>query len=173
MKYFIYILSISILTVIFLLKSNYFKSFLNGLTTKTNNFKLNKLIISLNRLLKHTNKLLQPLPLSLGLITGLLAWSIQGTAFYILLYQFGFELPIYIAISIYSIALISGALSFIPGGIGSTEIVMGVLLYYFGAPKEIIVIAPIIIRITSLWFAVFIGLLSTMIITQKINTTYN
>jgi uncharacterized protein (TIRG00374 family) len=167
---FILVISCVILAATFLLRTHFFQSFLNKYSANSNNSKLRNLVNLFCQLLKNTQKLLQLKPLSTGLIFGFFAWTIQGTAFYVLLDQLGFELPIYIAISIYSIALISGALSFIPGGIGSTEIVMGVFLYNFGAPKEIVIMAPIIIRITSLWFAVFIGLISTIIITRKIHT---
>lgn len=167
---FIILLSIVIVTFIFLLKSRLTHKILNHFKNKTSSLNFTKLINTISSLLEHTKTLLQTKTLILGFTIGFLAWFAQGTAFYILLNQLGFELPLFIAISIYSIALISGALSFIPGGIGSTEIVMGVFLYYFGAPTEIVIIAPIIIRITSLWFAVFIGLISTLVITNKINS---
>ncbi|MFV2059355.1 MAG: YbhN family protein [Gammaproteobacteria bacterium] len=170
---FISLLLTTILLIIFTLRIKYLQTFLLKYNNNFKSARLNKIIESINNLLAHTQILLQPQPLSIGLIIGFFAWSIQGAAFYILLQQLGFEIPFYTAISIYSIALISGALSFIPGGIGSTEIVMGVFLYYFGAPKEIVIMAPIIIRITSLWFAVLVGLISTIIITKRVNFIEN
>jgi len=168
-NFFIILLAILILIFIYLLKSKYLQLILTFFKNFITSKKFIKIIDNASLLLKHSKTLLQYYSLSNGLILGLLAWSIQGAAFYLLLYQLNFNLPIYIAVSIYSIALISGALSFIPGGIGSTELVMGVFLYYFDAPKEIVVLAPIIIRITSLWFAVLVGLISTVVITKNID----
>lgn len=165
---FIILLSIFILLIILLIKSNYLSEFTQYCLKKIQSPKIKSLLNSLISLVSHSKSLLQIKPLSIGAILGIIAWTVQGTAFYLLLSQLGFNIPIHIAISIYSIALIAGALSFIPGGIGSTEIVMGIFLYYFGAPKDIVVIAPIIIRLTSLWFAVAIGLISTVLITQYI-----
>lgn len=168
-QFFIIVLLITILVLILLLKSNYFQSILKFCKNYSNSKIITKFEHNIKLLLEHSKTLLYSPALSIGLISGFIAWSIQGTAFYLLLTQLEFNITIFSAISIYSIALISGALSFVPGGIGSTEIVMGVFLYYFGAPKEIVVIAPIIIRITSLWFAVLIGLISTIIISKNIN----
>jgi len=168
-KIFIIILAIVIVTLLLLLKSNSIQPLFKFCSSKLKSVKIITFFDSISLLLEHSKLLLKNKPLAIGTILGLFAWTIQGTAFYILLNQLGFELPIYIAISIYSIALLSGALSFVPGGIGSTEIVMAVFLYYFGAPKEIVVLAPITIRITSLWFAVAIGLFATILVTKEIS----
>ena len=61
------------------------------------------------------------------------------------------------AVSIYGIAVLVGALSFLPGGLGSTELVMGLLLVSLGVDKPVAVAATLICRIATLWFAVFIG----------------
>jgi uncharacterized protein (TIRG00374 family) len=158
----------SIVILIILLQTNYIQLLLSYLVKLIKFKKLNKFILNIKQLLEHSKFLLNYRSLFFGTFLGFVAWSIQGVAFYILLTQLGFAIPAYIAISIYSIALISGALSFIPGGIGSTEIVMGIFLYNYGAPKEIVVMAPIIIRMTSLWFAVIIGLISTVVITKNL-----
>ncbi len=167
-NFFIILLSLFILLIIILIKSNYLPKISHFFCDKFHSKKIKSLLDSLISLSSHAKTLLQIKSLSIGAVLGVIAWTIQGTAFYILLNQLGFTIPIHIAISIYSIAIIAGAVSFIPGGIGSTEIVMGVFLYSFGAPKEIVVIAPIIIRMTSLWFAVAIGLISTVLITKNI-----
>ncbi len=170
-KVFILILTFFIIALILSLKLGYLQKILDyGISTITFR-KIVSLLNSLTALLNNASIMLKLPSLSIGLVLGILAWSIQAAAFYILLNELGFSIQLHIAISIYSIALLSGAVSFIPGGIGSTEIVMGVFLYYFGAPKEVVILAPIIIRITSLWFAVLIGLMATISITNKISET--
>ena len=58
--------------------------------------------------------------------------------------------------------LLAGALSFIPGGIGATEAVMYLLLTQTGVDSATALIIPLINRISTLWYAVLLGLLSSL-----------
>ena len=60
-------------------------------------------------------------------------------------------------IGIYAIAVLAGVLSFLPGGLGSTEAVMGVLLVAFGADGSAAVAITLLCRVATLWFAVALG----------------
>ena len=62
-----------------------------------------------------------------------------------------------LAIGVYSVSVLAGALSFIPGGIGSTEAVMILLLKLLGADTATAVAATLICRLATLWFAVILG----------------
>jgi uncharacterized protein (TIRG00374 family) len=68
------------------------------------------------------------------------------------------SVTIWLGVGIYAISVLIGALSFIPGGLGSTEAVMGFLLVAAGASPGDAVASTIICRVSTLWFAVFIGL---------------
>jgi uncharacterized membrane protein YbhN (UPF0104 family) len=48
-----------------------------------------------------------------------------------------------------------------PGGIGGMEVVMTSLLVARGAPLPVAVIATLMCRLATLWFAVMIGLVVT------------
>lgn len=100
--------------------------------------------------------------LYIGLSAGIVAWAIQGVAFYFVLTVLGYDISLYMAIAIYAISLLIGALSFVPGGIGTTEVVMGLLLHSLGADVTIAVSAPLISRLSTLWFAVVLGLLAIL-----------
>lgn len=106
----------------------------------------------------------------MGLITGLVSWSIQGFAFFFILHSLGFETSIAIAMGIYALSLLAGAASFIPGGIGSTELVMGLLLSASGADNAIAITAPLISRLSTLWFAVAVGFIATGILSACCET---
>ena len=95
-----------------------------------------------------------------GLVIGVMAWGAEGTAFYLTLDYLDIDTPVILAISIYAIAVLIGALSFIPGGLGGTEAVMGILLTATGADLSSAVAATIICRMATLWFAVVIGFLA-------------
>jgi uncharacterized protein (TIRG00374 family) len=62
------------------------------------------------------------------------------------------------ALSIYPIATLAGALSILPGGIGSTEAAIVAQLTYYDAPLVSAGIAAISIRIATIWFAILFGL---------------
>jgi len=100
-------------------------------------------------------------PLSLGFLIGAIAWCLQGLAFWYLLHDLGFDIPILLALGVYAVSLLAGALSMIPGGIGATEASMALLLGSAGAPNQIAIVAPIIARLGTLWFAVGLGILSS------------
>jgi glycosyltransferase 2 family protein len=104
--------------------------------------------------------------LLLALLTGLLAWGAEALALYVLLQVLGHPLPPPTAVSIYALSMLAGALSFMPGGLGGSEATMIVLLRMFGAPLPIAVSATLIIRLTTLWFAVLLGIAALSIRTK-------
>ncbi|MFQ6549162.1 lysylphosphatidylglycerol synthase transmembrane domain-containing protein [Aestuariibius sp. 2305UL40-4] len=107
--------------------------------------------------------------LSLGLFTepklltavGLLSlfgWLAEGYAFHLLLVWFGAELDMATAIAIFLFATLAGGLTGAPGGLGGAEIAMVALLTLKGISPEVAIAATSIIRLTTLWFAIAIGL---------------
>ena len=68
------------------------------------------------------------------------------------------DISIGVLAGVYAIAMIVGALSFLPGGLGSTEAVMMLLLLSVGVENSAAVSATLICRVTTLWFAVALGL---------------
>lgn len=121
-----------------------------------------KLIIHLTQLLRDARNFLAWRPLYLGLILGMAAWCLQGLAFYYLLHVMEVEASLPLAMGIYAVSLLAGALSMIPGGIGATEAAMALLLSAAGASTQHAIIIPVISRLSTLWFAVGIGLLATL-----------
>ncbi len=120
--------------------------------------KAGKAAMHIIKLLESSAMLLKNQQLFGGLILGLVAWGAEGVGFWYTLNLMGYDLPVLLAVSIYGIAVLVGALSFLPGGLGSTELVMGLLLVAMGVAKGDAVAATLICRIATLWFAVFIGL---------------
>ncbi len=99
--------------------------------------------------------LLIAIPLSL------LAWLLESIGFSLILKGFSFPLPLEQSIFIYAFSIIAGAVTMLPGGIGVTEGSMaGLLILIAKIPKSIAVVATLILRICTLWFAVMIGALS-------------
>lgn len=103
---------------------------------------------------------LTPLDLLVSLMTGLTAWGLTAYSFVLLLDHLGESVPALLALSIYPAAILVGAASMLPGGIGSTEATLVVLLVGVGVSVAGATIAAIGIRIASMWFATLLGLVS-------------
>ena len=99
----------------------------------------------------------RPALLALATAASVVAWAAEGFAFHIVLDRMGDPIPLALAISIYAMAMLAGALSFMPGGLGGAEAVMVALLVWQGMDTGTAVAATLIIRLTTLWFAVVIG----------------
>jgi len=112
----------------------------------------------LARLLDSAAVLLRPGYLLFGLSLGVLSWGLEGLSLYLIAQNVGVVgVSLETGIGIYAIAVLAGALSFLPGGLGSTEAVMGVLLVAFGADGASAVAITLLCRIATLWFAVALG----------------
>jgi len=169
---FVIIASLSLVFILAIIRSNYLNTYISTISEKIVFARAKKILLHVSELLKIARMLLSRQQLLLGLSLGLIAWGLQGIAFFIILQQLGFEHGIFIAIGIYAISLLAGAASFIPGGIGSTEAVMGILLISSGADATTAVAAPLISRLSTLWYAVLLGLLvSTYLSARPIETT--
>ena len=92
------------------------------------------------------------------LLIGMIGWAFEGLAFWLLLDWLGAGIALPAATAVFLIAVLSGALSGLPGGLGGTEATSVALLTLQGVPLDIAVLATAIIRIATLWFAVAIGL---------------
>ncbi len=109
-------------------------------------------------MLQTSSSLLRSGPLYYGLLLGLIAWAAEGYALYVVLERLGADTDIWLATGVYGISILAGAVSFVPGGLGSTELAMGSLLILSGVETPVAVAAVIICRLATLWFAVLIGL---------------
>lgn len=91
-------------------------------------------------------------------VLSLIAWFAEALAFYWVLGWMGASVSLQLAVFIYAAAMLAGALSFMPGGLGGAEAVMVALLMWAGMPVPDAVAATVLIRMTTLWFAVLLGL---------------
>jgi len=90
----------------------------------------------------------------------LAAWACEAFAFHLVLERMGVDVGLGWAMSVYALAMLAGAISFLPGGVGGAEAVMAAMLVAAGAPEAKAVAATVIIRLATLWFAVAIGVLT-------------
>lgn len=109
-------------------------------------------------MLERSARLLANRPLYAGLAVGLVAWGAEGFGFYLILGLMGMDVTLTLAVGVYAVSVLVGALSFLPGGLGSTEAAMALMLTLLGADLATAVSATLVCRLATLWFAVAIGL---------------
>ena len=110
------------------------------------------------RALRELAKIMTPSVMLPVLCIGTLGWGLEAIAFWMLLIWLETPLPFTAAAAIFLTAILAGALSGLPGGLGGTEATGVGLLILQGIAAEQAVIAILIIRVATLWFAIFIGL---------------
>jgi len=101
-----------------------------------------------------------PLDVLVSLVLGLLAASITSVSFVWLLSHLGVSIPTLAGLAIYPLAMLAGAASMLPGGVGSTEVAVVSLLSLFDVPLGVALLAAVGIRFSTLWFAVICGFIA-------------
>ncbi|WP_017430753.1 lysylphosphatidylglycerol synthase transmembrane domain-containing protein [Vreelandella jeotgali] len=124
--------------------------------------KLAGLLAQLADILLRARRCHRPHLLVLASLLSLAAWSAEALAFYWILGWLGADVSLAFACFVYALAMLAGALSFLPGGLGSAEAVMVSLLVVSGMATPTAVAATVFIRLATLWFAVALGLCCLM-----------
>jgi uncharacterized protein (TIRG00374 family) len=98
--------------------------------------------------------------LATTVVFGLLAWSAEALALLYILHLLGYEISIVSALFTYGFSLVVGGITLLPGGLGGAELTMLQLLIHQNIPSSVAVAATLVIRLTSLWFSVLLGILA-------------
>ncbi|WP_084635500.1 lysylphosphatidylglycerol synthase transmembrane domain-containing protein [Pseudoxanthomonas sp. J35] len=104
--------------------------------------------------------LMHPRTVLPAILHGAAAWSLTALAFTCLSHAAGVTLSWQLGIGIYPAAMLVGALSFIPGGVGTTEAAIVFMLGGAGVQTTVALTIAIGIRLASLWLAVMVGMLA-------------
>lgn len=120
--------------------------------------RLAALLAGLLETILHSGRLFSLPLLGSSLVLGLVAWGAEGAAFYYLVQALGLDMNLTTALFIYAFAMLVGAVSFLPGGLGGAELTMITLLVLNGMADGAAVAATVLIRLTTLWFAVILGI---------------
>jgi len=88
------------------------------------------------------------------------SWAWEGAALYLIFGGLGVERPELFALSVFAHAFgsITGALSFLPGGLLVTEGTLSLFFVSAGIAGDASVTATLLIRAVTLWFAILLGL---------------
>ena len=110
---------------------------------------------------------LNAVDLGRSLLLGGLAWSLTGASFVWLLGRLGADVPPLQAFTSFALAVLAGAASMLPGGVGSTELAIVTLISRLGAPIETAALAAVGIRLATLWFSILCGLASIAVLESR------
>ena len=104
------------------------------------------------------------LDIGIALGLGIIAWGLTSFGFLMLLHFLGLSMPFKAAFAIYPLAMLVGAASMLPGGLGSTELAIVALLAAQGVQLSVAAIAAVGIRLATIWFAILSGFISIVIL---------
>ena len=119
-----------------------------------------RLFARLRTALRHTARLFTLPIYAASLALALVGWFAESLAFARLLGDLGTGLTLLPAMFVFAAGMIVGALSMLPGGLGSTEATMIGLLLALGVDFDRALVATAVIRLTTLWFGVGLGSLA-------------
>jgi uncharacterized protein (TIRG00374 family) len=138
-------------------------------------FALQRLPVRLGKIVGHAIEVVLhsgrcfSLPMLLyGMVLGVGAWGAEGVAFYYVVNQLDGGISLQTALFIYGFAMVVGALSFFPGGLGGMEATMVALLILNHVAQPQAVAATVLIRLATLWFAVALGIFALSLPERKL-----
>jgi uncharacterized protein (TIRG00374 family) len=120
-------------------------------------FRLEKIALTIRDGLTSCRSWFTPLDLAVSMGLGLAAWGMTSYAFMWLLNDLAIPISPLAAFTIYPLAMLAGAASMLPGGVGSTELTIVILLGFYGVTSATAVLAAVGIRFATIWFSVLVG----------------
>ena len=103
-------------------------------------------------------KFSNPLVMGSATVLCITGWFAEAYGFHLLLFWMGADVSLTTAAAIFVFATIAGGATGAPGGVGGAEAAMVALLTLEGVPIEVSLAATAVIRLTTLWFAIGLGL---------------
>jgi uncharacterized protein (TIRG00374 family) len=115
-----------------------------------------RIFAHLRQMVEGTASLFQPAPLLISIGLGIASWLLEGIAFYACASIFG-DITLAQAVFIFTFANLVGAITFLPGGVGGTEVSMVTFLTALGFGFEEAAAITAVIRMGTLWFGICCG----------------
>lgn len=108
-------------------------------------------------------RLLRPDSFTWSLGLSVLAWWAECLGLWLICGALGARISVGDATWIYAASTLLGNLTFLPGGLGGTEIALKKLLERVHVAGSVALPATLLIRAATLWYAVFLGLVVTLL----------
>lgn len=111
--------------------------------------------------------LFSPRNVLISLASGLVIWAAEGLAYYVVLTGFGVQpawQTAFLAIFIFCISTVIGAVFALPGGVGGVEgSLVALSVQLLGLVTSTATAAALLVRFCTLWFGVLIGVVSFLL----------
>ncbi|MCX6818579.1 MAG: flippase-like domain-containing protein [Candidatus Aenigmarchaeota archaeon] len=102
------------------------------------------------------------------LLTGV-PWVMEGVTMYFCFMALGVNTQPLLLSSIIALSVLIGVMSSLPGGLGSTDAVMIILLGLVGVEGSIATAGMLLYRFMTFWYGIFLGGLSFLYLSKKID----
>ncbi len=114
------------------------------------------------RLLASPSALLWPTLLSI------VGWGLEGFSLWLIIGGFDVQVPVTLAMFFYATATLAGALIPVPGGLGVSETMLqSQLVQLGGAPQAVATGSMLMIRFSTLWWAVLVGFTALALLRRR------
>jgi uncharacterized protein (TIRG00374 family) len=130
-----------------------------------------RVFVRIKRVIRQLEFFASPRVFGAATVMGVVGWSAEGLSLFVLLHALGIGISPMACIFIFSFGMIVGAISVLPGGLGSTEATMIGLLSLQHVPLDTAIVATAVVRVTTLWFAVGLGLLALPLALRLVRST--
>ncbi|MGS0538024.1 lysylphosphatidylglycerol synthase transmembrane domain-containing protein [Xanthomonas oryzae pv. oryzicola] len=97
-----------------------------------------------------------------SMLAGFIALGLTSAVFVSLCVGMGLHLGLIVAFGIYPLAMLIGALSFVPGGVGTTELAIVLMLNRLGISTADAIAVAVAVRVVTLWYAILVGAVSLL-----------
>ena len=154
--------------LIFLIRFKYYRKLINYVDNIKFNF-LNKFFKfrDLRRLNNFNNILKINILLKITFLS-IISWGLEGISFLLLLHKLSFDISFLESTFIHTTAGLIGALTMLPGGLGSTEAITVYILKNQSIPIDYGIPITSIIRLMTLWYISFLGIVSLFFIQKEV-----
>ena len=154
--------------LIFLIRFKYYRKLINYVDNIKFNF-LNKFFKfrDLRRLNNFNNILKINILLKITFLS-IISWGLEGISFLLLLHKLSFDISFFESTFIHTTAGLIGALTMLPGGLGSTEAITVYILKNQSIPIDYGIPITSIIRLMTLWYISILGIVSLFFIQKEV-----
>jgi len=95
-----------------------------------------------------------------GWLVGMVSWSFDALGIFLCFQAFGLDFDFFISAVLGLSSILFGAITFIPGGVGVTEVSFVELLSLYGIESPVASALALFFRLLSMWFATGIGIVA-------------
>ena len=101
-------------------------------------------------------------------LLSIVGWGLEGYSLWLIIGGFDVHVPVPLAVFFYATATLAGALIPVPGGLGVSETMLqSQLVQLGGAPQAVATGSMLMIRFSTLWWAVLVGFTALAVLRRR------